>query len=151
LLPTATAPNAESVPFMLVRSTVATAPEIEPEPESSRAVDARRPPARANVTLEDLPSIIVEAPPPAPEGLLAPIDVPLVARPLTPVSVMVWPSGVAVAPARFVSQVPARGATPARAVAVALLGIMMGLAVGGSAVAWRTHGAALPSFVTLAR
>ena len=136
---------------MLVRSTVPTAPELEPEPESSRAVDARRPPARANVTLEDLPSIIVEAPPPAPEGLLAPIDVPLVARPLTPVSVMVWPASVAVSPPRVVSVAPARGATPARAVAVALLGIMMGLAVGGSAVAWRTHGATLPSFVTLAR
>jgi hypothetical protein len=117
-------------------------------------VDARRPPARANVTLEDLPSIIVEAPPPPPEGLLAPIHVPLVARPLTPVPVMVWPASVAVAPPRGVSVVsarPAPGATPARAVAVALLGIMMGLAVGGSAVAWRTHGATLPSFVTLAR
>ena len=134
---------------MLVRATAPTAPELEPEPESSRAVDARRPPARANVTIEDLPSIIVEAPPP--DSLPAPIDVPLVARPLTPVSVMVWPASVAAAPARVVSVPHARGATPARAVAVALLGIMMGLAVGGSAVAWRTHGATLPSFVTLAR
>ncbi len=144
MLPT---PNAESVPFVLVRPPVKSESARDAAPESARVVAARPPPRRANVSMEDLPSIIVEPPP---EALLAPIAVPLVAPSLEP---YVAPPSPIVAsapePARLPAPAPASAAP--RAVAVALLGIVMGIAVGGSAVAWRTHGASLPSFVTVAR
>jgi hypothetical protein len=62
LLPIATHPD--SVPFLLVRDSSSPAMDDDPatEPDARKAVRPRLPPPRANVLVEDLPSVIVEEP-----------------------------------------------------------------------------------------
>jgi hypothetical protein len=62
VLPSVTHP--ESVPFLLVRASSDNDDDPETLPDVAKAVRPRKPPPRTNVEMQDLPSVIIELPPP---------------------------------------------------------------------------------------
>jgi hypothetical protein len=121
-----TQPHVDSVPFLLIR-------EAE-TPEIARSVDARRPPARANVAVEDLPSVIIEVreedrPRSTPPPLPSPVTMPAMLVPLA--AIQPQPP--------FVIEQPRAARGWKRTMGVALLSFVAALAVSGGAFAWKTH------------